>query len=533
MNSPVDTITCDVCIIGAGVAGALVAYKLSRAGVRVCVLEAGPRHDPANRYDYMRRYLKGDDPWRTNAPDRDIYSNGGGIEYPLNEYRVKAVGGSTLHWEGYANRFHETDFRLRSTYGIADDWPISYRDIEPYYCEAERELGVAGSEDNPFASFRSQPFPLPAFPPGYDDQFLIRALHRLGIESHSIPQARTSRPYGGRPACQTYSVCHTCPIRAKYSADVHVELAEATGYLSLVYDANVLQLETNGRGSIARAVYARSDGREHACAASIFVVAAHGVETPRLLLLSASNEFPDGIGNRSGAVGRYFMDHTATYRVGDVDYDLYPFRRGFYTTGSEQFYDTEKRAREAAFLLSGRAGGQTAPYVASKLVQRSGNWGNEFLDELKTELNSEFGRTFMVSSMVETLPDEANRIELDADLKDRFGRPCPKVVFSLTQYEHSTHDRADELLTDLLESMGARVKDARHMGFGGHHAGTCRMGGNPDKSVVDRNLRCHDVNNLYIAGSSVFTTLGATNPTLTIAALSLRLGDHLASLRNA
>src|SRR5438093_13636568 len=217
----------DVCIVGAGAAGSVLALELGRRGVRVVVLESGPRHDFAKRWEYVRRYVRHQNPWRTPLWELDRQTVGGPVPYHLEWKRARGVGGSTLHWEGYALRLHTSDFRLRSLYGIADDWPISYQALEPYYGAAERALGVAGEPDEPWASSRSAPFPLPAFPFSHSDGLFARACRGLGVAIHHLPQARNSIAYGGRPQCRACGTCHVCPTGAKASVDLtHVPAAE-------------------------------------------------------------------------------------------------------------------------------------------------------------------------------------------------------------------------------------------------------------------------------------------------------------------
>jgi choline dehydrogenase-like flavoprotein len=525
------TLHYDVCIIGAGVAGALVAYRLGQAGVKVAVLDAGPRHAVAERFPYMQRYLARDNPWQSDNPERDIFTNGGEVQYLVNKFRVKAVGGTTLHWGGMTPRLHESDFEMRSRYGVAEDWPVAYAELEPYYVEAETELGVAGEDDNPFGPPRSRPYPLPGFPASYHENKLRLACKKLGIEFHTLPQARTSVSYRGRPACQTFSTCTVCPIRAKYSADLHIELAEATGNVRVTPLANVLRLETDQQRRINRAIYAAADKVEQQVTASIFVVAAHAVESARLLLLSKSPAFPDGLANSNGVVGKYFTEHLSYVRKGLANEMLYPYLNGFETIQSEQFYDEPSRAHQAAFALQGSAAGSTPPQIAKKVIESSGNWGADLENELRRILTEEFGRYIWVEAMIETLPVETNRIDLDREVVDYFGNPVPQIFFNIHEYEKAALRRADETLKNMLSAFGARLIEESKLSFAAHPGGTCRMGNDVKTSVVDRNLRTHDVQNLYIVGSSVFPSSGALQPTLTIAGLALRLGDHLLSLR--
>lgn len=521
----------DACVIGSGVAGALTAWKLGRAGIRTVVLEAGPRYDPNRGAERMQAYQRGDYPWETDWPERDVFRSVGEYDYPLNEHRVRGVGGTTLHWLGYAPRFLEADFEMRSRHGVAEDWPISYHDLEPYYSEAEAELGVAGQEDNPFAGPRSAPFPLPAFPVGYDERIVAEAGRALGVTFHCLPQARTSREYRGRPACATYSLCRVCPVRARYSADIHVERAESTGHVTVVPEAPVIRLEADGDQKVRRAIVRRRDGSEEAVEADRFVVAAHAVESARLLLLSAQRGHRHGLANSSGLVGRYFMEHMGQFRRATLDRPLYPHRKGFATMISQQFHDRTDRGTASGFLLRGEADGpgpERVEEVISELALRSGNWGEDFARELVPRVEEEYGRQMLVGSNAEPLPSEENRVELDPDLEDAFGLPAPRLRYGPSEYEQEAYRDGDEYIHAIADELGAESLGPIQTHHGSHHAGTCRMGSDPERSVVDRDLRAHDLNNLYVVGGANFVTLSLVNPTLTIAALALRLGDHLA-----
>ncbi|MDZ5813047.1 GMC family oxidoreductase, partial [Halorubrum sp. AD140] len=303
----------DVCVVGAGPAGAIVADRLA-GDHEVVVLDAGPRFDPEDRLARQERAIRPfysrPDVWGVGGA-RDAHENAGDRFYPLNHARVKGIGGSTLHWQGMVMRLHEDDFNSESERGVGADWPIDYADLQPYYAEAERELGVAGGSnvDNPYAPPREEPHPMGPFEPSYSDSLFDEACEALGIDMHSVPNARNSEQYDDRSACVGYGTCQpVCPSGAKYDATVHVERAEERG-ATVIDRASVRSLEHDDDDRVTAAVYATPDGEEHRQEADAFVVAAGGVETPRLLLLSRSDRYPDGLANASGHVGEFFMDH--------------------------------------------------------------------------------------------------------------------------------------------------------------------------------------------------------------------------------
>ncbi len=337
----------DVCVVGAGPAGALAASSLASDGHDVVVLEAGPRFDFESRQRRMEEAIRPGhhgSVWEMGG-ERDAFSATGEQYYPLNVARVKGVGGSTLHWQGMVMRLHPTDFD--GGHGNDDPaWPIGYDDLRPYYADAERALGVAGDADNPFAPAREDPFPLPGFPPSHSDSLFAEACEALGITTHSVPNARNSEGYDGRSACVGYGTCQpVCPSGAKYDASVHIQDAEAAG-ARVVDRVPVQRLETDGDGRVSAAVYATPDGTEHRQAAREFVLAAGGVEIPRLLLLSRSAAHPDGLANASGLVGRYFMDHLFAGAGGTLDRETRQNHVGFITSECHQFYDDPGQAVE-------------------------------------------------------------------------------------------------------------------------------------------------------------------------------------------
>ncbi|WP_338728768.1 GMC family oxidoreductase [Haladaptatus sp. DJG-WS-42] len=514
----------DVCIIGAGPAGALLADTLAAAGHDVVVLEAGPRFDPTDRLERMERSIRPGDSglsvWDMGGK-RDAYTSSGENFYPLNHARVKGVGGSTLHWQGMVMRLHESDFAATGPAG--GEWPIDYDDLRSYYANAEQELGVAGAVDNPFSPPRDEPYPMPAFAPSHSDSIFAEACEALEITTHSVGNARNSVAYDGRSQCVGYGTCNpVCPSGAKYSADTTIEKAEAKG-VRVVTEAPVQRLETTAAGErVEAAIYAK-DGRTYRQEARQFILAAGGVEIPRLLLLSASDEHPDGLANSSGAVGRYFMEHLFAGMGGVLSgRETRQNHVGFMTTESHQFYDNDEPGIGPIKLEFLNYAGPSPVEIAMD----SAEYGDDLLETLKAS----YGHNLAMGALVGQEPRKENYIGLDPSETDDHGNPVPDVHWRIGEQEKRTIARANEIQQAVLDELGVDIRwkiGPENTGPTYHHMGTTRMGTDPETSVVDARLRCHDVANLTIASSSVFVTSGAMNPTLTIAALALRAADFV------
>jgi choline dehydrogenase-like flavoprotein len=531
----------DVCVVGAGPAGALVASRLASDGHSVVVLEAGRRFEFEERPRQMEETIRPaheGSVWEMGG-ERDAFSTTGEQYYPLNVARVKGVGGSTLHWQGMVMRLHPTDFD--GAHGNEDPaWPIGYDDLRPYYAEAERALGVAGDADNPFAPPRDGPFPLPGFPPSYSDSLFADACESLGITTHAVPNARNSEGYDGRSACVGYGTCQpVCPSGAKYDASVHIADAEAAG-ARVVDRAPVQRLETDGDGRVTAARYATPDGTEHRQEAREFVLAAGGVEIPRLLLLSRSEAHPDGLANASGLVGRYFMDHLFAGAGGTLARDTRQNHVGFITSECHQFYDDPGQAVErveTGETVVPSSGERLSPIKLEflnyagpspvELALDADDWGDSLLEDLRAG----YGTSIAMGGLVGQPPRRENRVTLDTTTTDDHGNPVPDIQWSFGDRLERSLDRANEIQHAVLDELGADVSwtvGPENTGPAYHHMGTTRMGTDPETSVVNPQLRTHDLANLSVASSSVFVTSGSMNPTLTIAALALKGADHVA-----
>jgi choline dehydrogenase-like flavoprotein len=518
-----------------------VAAQLAGSGYDVVILEAGPQFDADARSTRMEHSIRPahgvGEIWEMGG-ERDAFETAGDRDYPLNNARVKGVGGTTLHWQGMVMRMHRSDFNGDGP-NTDPTWPLTYEDVKAYYERAETELGVAGASGNPFAPPRSEPFPMPAFPPSYSDSLFAAACSDLGIEIHAVPNARNSEPYDGDGPCVGYGTCNpVCPSGAKYDATRHVERAVEQG-ARLITQAPVQSLEPDGSGeSVDAAVYATPDGGTHRQEARQFVLAAGGIEIPRLLLLSASSPHSDGLANSSGLVGHYFMDHLFAGAGGTLSEETRQNHIGFITSESHQFYDDPGQA----------VGDPESPVVPStdvplspikleflnyagpspvELAMSADTWGDELLEDLR----SAYGNSIAMGGLVGQPPRRENRVTLDPHRTDDHGNPVPKIHWSLGSRVERTLKRANDIQRAILEELGAEVSwtvGPETTGPAFHHMGTTRMGTDPDTSVVNPRLRTHDLDNLWIASSSVFVTAGSMNPTLTIAALALKCASHVA-----
>jgi len=532
-KTPVDG--ADVCVVGAGPAGALLSHSLAKRGHDVVILEAGPRFDMAKRVERMKRQIhpeRGVNEIWDMGGERDAYTDSSDRDMPLNKRRVKGVGGTSLHWGSVVPRFRERDFEMQSRHGVGRDWPISYDDLQPYYARAEQEIGVAGPDEAPHQPPREEEYPMDPLPESTADKLCKEAGEALDIDVQPMPMAINTGAYD-RDQCQGYGTCeHVCPSGGKYSADIHVRKAEEEG-ATVLTEVPVQRLEHGPDGQqVTAAVYETPDGETYRQEADTFVAAAGAYETPRLLLLSDSDQYPDGLANSSGTVGKYFMDHGGGFVIGFLpDRDTNPGAYGpVVSSGIFQFYDDGEGPVGGINMMLLNGAEPSLPEVA----MRSDKLG----DDLLTDLDNQYGGTIGTSIVAEMLPREDNRITLDESKTDDRGNPVPEVDMAAGQYVRDATAKAAQTMTDMIEELGGNVvfEQGSHTPdkefiedtkAGYHPMGGTRMGTDPEESVVDPTLQTHDLENLYISGGGVFVTAGASNPTLTIMALSLKAADHI------
>ena len=527
VHAPRSTQTCDVVVIGSGAGGAVVAKELGEAGLSVVVLEAGRRFNPSVDYltDRTDFEVAAGRVFEPEDERRDTYTTGPGHSFGLS--RVKGVGGSTLKYEAMSPRLHESDFRVRTEDGVADDWPITYAECEPYYARVEYELGVSGpsaSGANPFDPPRSSPFPTPPHPFNLASLAVRRGADKLGLHFVREPLAIPSTDWNGRPACIGAGTCTMgCSISAKSSMDVtYIPKAERTGRVEIRSECTACEVVVDRNGKASGVVYFDKQGRQFQVRARAVVVAGNAVETPRLLLMSSSSLFRDGLANSSGLVGKYFTEHLAVFAEGVLPARVDQWR-GTPTGGMIQDYYATNKANNfvRGWTISVSAVG---PWPLA-CAQRIPGWGTEH----KKGVEALFGHSVGLASIGEQLPSSNNSVTLDPLVRDCFGLPVPHLVNDLGKNDREMVKAISESLNSILEAAGAtRILSNRHVpGGSSHYFGTCRMGSRPDSSVVDAWGRTHDVSNLFIADGSVFVTGGAANPALTISALASRTAEGI------
>jgi choline dehydrogenase-like flavoprotein len=527
VNSPRKKQTTDVIVIGCGAGGGVIAKELGEAGLTVVVLEAGRRYDPHTDYptDRVDFEVRAKTVFGPEDDHRDRYTVPRGNWFSYN--RVKGVGGSTLHYEAISPRLHESDFRVRSADGVADDWPISYQDVEPYYTRVEYELGVSGpdgAQANPFDPPRGKPYPTPPHEFNCASKAVKRGADQLGLHMVREPLAIPTQGWNGRPACIGAGTCHLgCAISAKSSIDVtYVPRAEATGRVEIRPECMAREITIGSDGKARSVVYFDAAGREQEISARAIVVAGNPVETPRLLLMSTSSQFPDGLANSSGLVGKYFTEHLAVFTYGLFSERLDPWRGTPSGGFIQDYYQTNPRnnfARGWTIVVT------NSSHWPLSVARRVPGWGAEH----KALTKKLFAHFTGVASIGEQLPDVRNQVTLDPIVKDNFGLPVPHLVNKAHENDQAMIKAISARLKELFEAAGAiEIWGNEQMpGMSSHYLGTCRMGRNPSTSVVDPWCRTHDVPNLFIGDGSVFVTGGAVNPALTISALATRTAEGI------
>ncbi|MFT5449526.1 MAG: choline dehydrogenase-like flavoprotein [Gammaproteobacteria bacterium] len=521
----------DVLIIGAGASGAAMAWSLADTRMRIVCLEQGesmnPLAYPSTGRDWEARALSD---MATNPNVRGLPG-----DYPINEAdspikvaNFNGVGGGTVLYAGHFPRFHPSDFRVKSLDGVADDWPIDYAQLAPYYAENERMTGVAGLAGDPaYPTDNAQK--LPPLPLGKSGKVLANGFNKLGWHWWPSDTAIITEDYDGRAKCINLGACGTgCAQGAKGSADVTYWPHAQRAGVELRTRCRVREITVGEDGQATGAIYYDEHGVECEIKAHMVVVACNGIGTPRLLLNSKSKQHPDGLANSSGLVGKNLMFHPYAWIQGIFEERTDGFAGPHKMMRSQEFYESDaKRGYARGYTLEIQRG--MAPVRTAHTGLRHGRipWGKGHHDAYRRM----FAHATGMVGVCEDLPEEHNRVTLDPQLKDANGIPAPKISYTLSENSKRMLQHATERASEILNAAGAiDVLTESPIPYGGWHLmGTARMGTDPGRSVVNEWGRAHDCRNLFIVDGSIFVTSAGVNPTNTIQALTLYIADQIKS----
>jgi len=502
-----------VVIVGSGAGGGSLGHELATRGINVVMLEAGARQSTDSYVnDEWASFvqLAWLDP-RTTAGEWRVAKDFPG----LPAWICKTVGGSTTHWAGASLRFQEHEYRVLTEYGAIDganllDWPITLADMEPYYDKAEDKLGVTRTHG------------IPGLPGSNNFKVMYNGAMKLGYKDcHTGRMAINSRDRDDRTSCQQLGFCFQgCKMGAKWST-LYSEIpkAEATDHFELREQAQALQIQHDETGKVTGVLYADADGNQQFQRARVVCVAGNSIESPRLLLNSASSKYPDGLANSSGQVGKNYMRHMTGSVYAGFDEPVHMFRgttmAGIIT--DESIHDPSR----------GFAGGYEMetlslglPFMPAFL--EPGAWGKDYAAKL-----GDYPNTAGMWLVGEDMPQESNQVELDPEMKDASGQPVAKVTFTDHPNDVAMRDHAYKQGSAVYEAVGAKWTHHTPPYPSTHNLGTNRMSEKPEDGVVNKWGQSHDIKNLFVSDGSQFTTGAAENPTLTIVALALRQADYI------
>jgi choline dehydrogenase-like flavoprotein len=518
----------DILIIGSGASGGAFAWSMADTKMRIVCLEQGdwvkPTDYPANGRDWEARRFA----------DADILPNRRQLQadYPVNDTNsivkvanYNAVGGGTIHYAAHFPRLHPSDFRVKSLDGVADDWPIDYRTLEPFFAQNDRMMGVAGLANDP--AYPPHDLPMPPIPLGRTGMRYAETMHRLGYHWWPSAAAIATTEYEGRAPCINLGHCLPgCAQGAKASTDItYWPLAIRAG-VELRTNCRVREITLGPDGMATGAIYYDRDGNEVFQPAHVVVMAANGVGTPRLLLNSVSGKFPNGLANSSGLLGRNLMLHPWPVVIGWVDEEMDGPRGPVISVWSKQFYETDL-TRDFLRGYTLQFGRGTGPVGEAQAGMESGRipWGESHHEAMRRYASHRLN----VGIACDDLPEPHNRVTLDPDLRDAHGIPAPRIDYTVSENTARMMEHGIARATEIMQAAGAHTITCSRtvLNYPGHLLGTARMGTDPERSVVNEWGRSHDVKNLFVIDGSVFVTGGGVNPTSTIQAIALYIADQM------
>lgn len=532
----------DFVIVGSGSAGGIIAKELSAAGHSVVVLEQGPHLQATDfTHDEWGIDHNYDMKWSTRQGYPQTFRKSENEEAELRDTvcgYAHNVGGSSVHFSGNFWRFRPIDFIEASVRGAIEgtnfaDWPITYEDLEPYYTKVDWEIGVSGLQ-GPWDPPRSREYPCPPMPIKGSDVLLERAAKQLGLTPYPAPVAILSQPFNGRPGCIHCGFCNGfgCEVNAKSSSMIAMTpLALASGNCELRTGCTVSRVHTNEAGRVTEVVYWDEESVEQAQRSKAVILCANGAETPRLLLMSESAMFPDGLANSSGFVGQNLMFNGYASAVGLFDAPVNAWKSVPTTRVVHDFYELDPNIGfYGGGGIDGRHPTRGVPLdfgLDSGQLFDGPRWGIDY----KNNLAHEFSHVAAFDGHTTSLPLASNNVTLDPTYKDKFGRPAIRCTYMDHEDDLATMSWFLDKNTELMEAAGA-IKMAGSYPEGGqegnvHLLGTCRMGDDPTTSVINSNNRSHDVPNLFMCDGSTLVTSGRGQPTMTIMALAFRAADMI------
>jgi choline dehydrogenase-like flavoprotein len=532
----------DFVIVGSGASGGVLAKELSSNGFRVVVLEQGPYLTEA---DFGHDEIK--------VLQQHALTNDFGLqphtfratpqEKAKKQYSVmygRCVGGSSVHFTANFWRLHEIDFIEHSKIGdipgsTFTDWPIRYADLEPYYTKVEWEIGVSGlAGASPFDPPRSKPYPMPPLPVKSSGVIFERAAKKLGYHPFPAPMAILSQPRPGRSACVACGFClgFGCEVGAKStSLSTMIRMAEKTGHCEVRPNSYVHKIEVDEKGRATGAVYFDAKSVTHLQKAKAVILAANGSETPRLLLLSASKQFPNGLANSSGMVGKNLMINTGAIGFGVFDEPLNDYKGYAVSRIFHDFYelDMQKLGFYGGGGVDARFDLTPIGFATNALPPGTPKWGSGF----KKALQQNYTRTMQIFCHGTSVPVETNSFSLDDEVKDAWGLPALRMTYKDHESDMKLMEWMKDRAMEILDAADAKTKWHQPIvpqQLAVHLLGTCRMGTDPKRSVISPDHRTHDVANLFLCDGSSLVTSGRGQPTMTIQALAYRASDRITAL---
>lgn len=505
-----------VVIVGSGAGGGTLANELAQKGIRSVVLEAGKRfkmEDIENDEWNMFHKISWLDKRHVEGPSRLAR------DFPnLPAWIVKGVGGATMHWAGVAMRLQEHEFRMQSENGTLAganvlDWPVTLQEMEPYYERAEKKMGVCGTKAT------GMPFH------GQSSHYKVIAegARRINAKCEQATLAINTETRDGRSSCQVNGFCmQGCRIGAKWST-MYTEIpkAESTGLVEVRPQSMALRIEHDKHGKVTGVLYADAQGNQQFQKARAVAVAANSIESPRLLLNSASAMFPDGLANGSGQVGQNYMTHTTAGVYGEFEKPVHMYKSTVVPGIVHEWKDNDpSRGHYAGYELEILHLG--LPFMSAFLNPGVSGWGREVADSLS---NYDKMAGFWVCG--EDMPVESNNITLHPTEKDQYGLPVPVVYKADHINDTRMRNHAIAKATELLEAVGANKVNVLPPYPASHNMGTNRMSAKAKDGVVNRWGQSHEIPNLFVSDGSQFTTSSTENPTLTIVALAIRQAEYI------